>query len=484
MENMRENMKRIAAKKTSEKPRYFWEKIEPETIKKLLYFCLIFLSILPLVVVFTGKFWVSMIQGSSMRDEDFYLILGNYWNLLIHGQAIIIGLCLFLAAFRRTEAHPLHREKIWSWICSHWLVCNLALLFSWSVVSLCFAENIQQAFWGDDYYHAGLMLLICGLLIFAAASRLTEKQRKNTAEVLTAACAASGLFISMEGLAGVADFYLDNEYKFVFHNPNHYGYFLGIGAVFAIGLILQDKKSSPVFRFARTAELWLILNAMVMSQNRASFMSVTIILIIWNLYIFTIQKQYKKRILLLDAFYLLTLLILNTAPPFSSPFYQILQNISTIFGNSGWYLTADSMSSGRITLWKYGIQFAKEKPLFGYGPGNLRDHYISAGCINFSPHNCLILIAASAGIPAMLFYLSGLTGHLIGFFRYMKKMTVLDVSMYGAVGFYLMDAFLNSWIYYTSPYYFLVLGFSYGVYRKYRDQENSRLTGTFESIPV
>ena len=475
-ENRGKYMKKEKNRDCQEREPYFWERIQQSTVEKWMYGCLMGLCTLPLFVALTGRGWIYLFLGSVNPSNEVNLVLGNYWNFLVQFLSIFMGGCLIFK-YASTKKKVLRKPaETAAWVRSHWLTCSLAALLLWSTLSLFFAGNKVRAFWGDDYYHAGLLLLICGCLIFKVSSGMTEKQMKMTLEVLTAVCAVTGLFVHCSGFLFGTDFYCDSRYKFMFHNSNHYGIFLAIGAATAMGLMLQDRKYSLLSGLARTVELWLIFNAMAACSSRGSFLPAAVILVIWNLYAFCMKKHLRKRVVFLDALFLLTVFCLNTGSLLSSTLQNILFNILNIIHGADKTEAFDAMGTGRGRLWRYGIQFAMEKPLFGYGPSGLYEPYMDMKSLYYSPHNCLILIAASAGFPAMLFYLSGLTGHLIGFLRYLKKMTVLEISLYGAVGAYLMNSLFASWIYYTTPYYFMVLGFSYGVYRKYRDQESRNLS--------
>ena len=75
----------------------------------------------------------------------------------------------------------------------------------------------------------------------------------------------------------------------------------------------------------------------------------------------------------------------------------------------------NNLGSNRWFLWRLGVKYALEKPLFGYGPENLGHlYYTISPDLSDRPHNELIQIAASLGIPALGFYLVGLGSLLHG----------------------------------------------------------------------
>ena len=260
---------------------------------------------------------------------------------------------------------------------------------------------------------------------------------------------------------------MKDQHQIIFQNRNHFGYYMAICAPLSMGLFLQRKERTPLLKIGRILEVWLILDGMMATNTRGSLMAVFAALVGWNAYILFERKDLKKRVLWLDVLFIGTVLFLHTGDGVLYKWYEFFANMFHHYRGDLEKMTERGVSDGRAELWKYGMQFAFEKPLFGWGPANLAEPYSRTDCIFFSPHNDLVLISASLGLPALVFYVSGLAGHVRGFFRFVKKMSVFEVTLYAAVGSYLISSFFGVSMYYTTPYYFLLLGFSYGVYRKY-----------------
>lgn len=150
------------------------------------------------------------------------------------------------------------------------------------------------------------------------------------------------------------------------------------------------------------------------------------------------------------------------------------QDLRRLFGDIGNILrqTRDAplAGSGRWKIWVNGLQFASEKPLFGYGPDNLGVRYAAAGINIDRPHNELIQFAASLGLPAVIFYLTALSGHFIGFFRRWRVVSLPLLMVFCALITYLVSSFFGNTMYYTTPYFFLVLGLSGGMLKAVVDE--------------
>ena len=121
---------------------------------------------------------------------------------------------------------------------------------------------------------------------------------------------------------------------------------------------------------------------------------------------------------------------------------------------------AEFAGSGRWRLWVNGIKFVFEKPLFGYGPENLGYRYLMEDIKLDRPHNEIIQFAASLGVPAALFYIAALLIHFRNLFRYRKQASVLCIGLYSVVFTYFVSSMFGNTMFYTSPFYFMILGLS------------------------
>jgi O-antigen ligase len=127
---------------------------------------------------------------------------------------------------------------------------------------------------------------------------------------------------------------------------------------------------------------------------------------------------------------------------------------------------ADMAGSGRWLLWKTGLKSATERPWFGFGPDCLGQHFIDQGVTyNDRPHNEFIYFAASLGIPALFFYVTGLAAHLRNFLRVWKRLDWHVIGLFCTVGAYLISSLFGNTMFYTTPFFILFLGLSYSQLR-------------------
>ena len=123
---------------------------------------------------------------------------------------------------------------------------------------------------------------------------------------------------------------------------------------------------------------------------------------------------------------------------------------------------AASAGSGRWILWVKAAEFTAEKPLFGYGPDNLGERYAEEGIKIDRPHNEFLQISASLGIPALIFYLSGLASLYINFIRNRKQSTPFIIGLICTVTAYLVSSMFGNTMYYTTPFFMAILGITAG----------------------
>ena len=444
---------------------YFWDRIDPSKLEMCMTILAAILISLPVIVSLTVRLWIYTMKGADGARLCDSSVVNQYWHSLVYFTGALMGACIVFNAAKRYSFRSLSclREK--KWYLSHWLGLNLFFLLVWSVISGFLAQDWNLSLWGDYYCHEGVLLFSFYAFFFLAGTWLQPGHRKFLLELLAVIASVMGVCSIVAVNYTPHILFIKDMESAVFHNRNHYGYFGAVCAPLIIGLTLQDRNTSKILKAGRYMEMWLIFNGLMCSNTRGAFLAVEITLICWNIYIFLMRKDLKRKMIAIDVLFLLTAIFLNFGTLMFLRLETLWQDLIALFSGAGRKKPLDTLGTGRMRLWKYGMQFACEKPLFGYGPGNLEIPYSRTECQYFSPHNDLVLIVASMGFPAVYFYLSGLTAHLRGFFRYVKGMTILDVTMYAVVGSYLISSFVGTSMYYTTPYYFLFLGFSYSVYK-------------------
>jgi O-antigen ligase len=264
-------------------------------------------------------------------------------------------------------------------------------------------------------------------------------------------------------------------YAAVFRNLNHYGYYACCSLMCAAALYIDAKRTTGklsdrnnsgmrpiVSQILYIAEIAII--SYVVAQNGSFGPLLAVITgFLGCIAVFTCFRRERLRRAVVAAIVFAAMVTISNLQTgrFISDIKALAGDVKEIAERRD---EAAEAGSGRWKIWKAGVQFALERPLFGYGPDNLGERYREVGLEKFDrPHNELIQFAASLCIPAMLFYLAGLASHLIRFFRAGKKLSTLTLGLFCAVGAYLVSSLFGNTMYYTSPFFFMLLGMSAGM---------------------
>ena len=429
-------------------------------------FCLI-LILAPVLASLTVMPFYERIQGDTYKGYCNVMEFNAYWGNLVYFLGACLLICTLLGAVKRYGGH-LGCLQEGDWLRVHGLPCCLLGLLLWSVLSFSFAEDKTLGLWGAYLCREGLVLFFFYGAIFLSCSWLSERQGALLCRTLVLTGAITGvLLILCKNPTVRSIFYLEYPETVMFHQFNHYGYFLAVCAPLSLGLLLETDR--PLAFLWRLLELWLILNAMAFNSTRGSFLAVAVEFLCLHIFVFTCRKEKRGLLLLLDLPMAATFLFLNTGSILLSRLGLMLQELLGLASASNMEAALDQLGTERGMLWRYGLEIAGKRPLLGFGPGNMMDQYVPYLDLPSSPHNDLILMAGSLGFPAVILYVLGLFCHFRGFFTAAKKLSILEASLYGAVLSYLVSSFFGVSMYNTTPYFYMVLGLSYGVYRKYRN---------------
>lgn len=434
------------------------------------------MAVLPVFssILFPGP---SGVQGLE-QDEQYWFVqrvitlnFGAFWfhSLLLLG--FFAGLLALYALAKRHYTSGLGACLKPDWIKGNLLPFCLGLLLFWSVLSALLSGNLQVCLYGDYYRREGLLAYFLYGVVFFAAMQLSQRHMNWVAEALCGTCAVTAIVAITGGRLIPGLFYLESDLRAVmFHQYNHYGYYLAICFPLCVGLILSDEKPGIAVSLLRLAQFWLICNAIAFNSVRGSFVAIVAALVGWNIAILAGHPQKWKKMLLLDLLFAVTILALNTGSTLLSRLqilFQEVEQVQQVIPSQQETVITDAidiLGTERGLLWRLGIQFALDKPIFGHGPDNLRALYESyREVIPDRPHNELIQIAAMLGLPALALYITGIGSHVVNFFRCFRKLSIFHLALFASVGSYLVSSLFGNTMYYTTPYYFMMLAFSHKV---------------------
>lgn len=426
---------------------------------------LLVLVIMPIIIGITNIF----------NEKELYWLYNWYqFNLSIGLLGIVVGMVLILRYCLNKS-----RKSLKQIIIENKISFLLLLMFIWSIISFIFSTNHKISFSGDFYRREGLLCYIgyVGIFILARRIRNNNKQR-IVLEVMIATSALMALICFINN-----QFIMDSLRLTVssglFYNSNHYGYYLVLCIM--ISQILISTYNNKYLLLLYVFELAILINALINCRSMGPLLAVVIATIAYAIIVIIKDKKVFKQTVLI----IIICLFSGSLSMIGS--WDIYDDVNTMINDAKTITTSnidsneelvnfDSIGSARGKLWRYGIEFVKERPLTGYGPDNLGESYRLVGCQNDRAHNELIQFAASLGLPALIFYLGALSILLFKFFKNFKSLNLFQLGLYSSLGAYLISSFFGNTAFYTTPFFILILSTLINNTDYYNEKHDNNIT--------
>ncbi|MCR5015152.1 MAG: O-antigen ligase family protein [Ruminococcus sp.] len=247
-------------------------------------------------------------------------------------------------------------------------------------------------------------------------------------------------------------FFLGAGVSAVFHNSNHYGYYLAMTIIASLALFVYEKRGAWKVVSAMSAEIGTLV--LIMNNTLGAYLAVLLVMLAFAVYCFLCDKGHLGWSLgALGIFLLVTLCM-------SSSYNTILSSFITLFHDVGEIaedpFEADSAGSSRWLLWKGTVSHLDESPLLGFGvEGLLNTHHIG------TPHNELLQYAAFFGFPAAVSYLAAVVSVIIAVLRDSKKLGKMTLVCFCVAVGYFTSSMFGVAVYYTTPFFYIFLGLAY-----------------------
>lgn len=385
--------------------------------------------------------------------------LGLSWYVLIKQIGLLGCLLMLLVIIKKlidtTELNSGMKELVYNHIPALMLSC----LLIWAILSTAFSDNFGLSLHGSVYRRDGLISYLAYAGIFSCGYLLNDKQSFQKVLnwfVWTSSFLAILMLLDIENINRLLTFHPNSA---IFYNINHFAYYLCMAIMSAVVMFMMEsnsesKRKQYIFYFI------VLVAALVKNKSFGPYLAVvaglTFTLIAIRLY----NRKHIKDIVKITIIFVITSFIMNL-------FYGVIgaEIIKLFSGINDIILeteTAGKAGSGRWEIWTNGLKFVSEKSIFGYGPENLGARYLAEGIAHDRPHNEFIQIAASLGIPALLFYLLALLKNFSTLFLNRKSLTVTIITLNAIIVAYLVSSFFGNTMFYTSPFYFMLLGITMG----------------------
>ena len=355
----------------------------------------------------------------SINGLLYLYIFSLYFFTYVEGLFLISNgvLLLFLLLFWFN--HIIKKEKI---VFNKFLGLSIVFLF-FVLISVLVAVDMNIAF-------GKLVTMIqIYIMMFTMVNYFDSKEKLYN---VIRAFAISGLLATVY-LFSVSDFSNIKRFGEELGNQNAIAVILTIAAVFSLVIYNKEKKLWYLL-------FWLLMVIMIfLTGSRKGFIFILLGSVItfyssYNINLKTILPVALLIFILLISFYYA---IMNIELFYNILGRRIEQMVEGAFGEG----TTDGSFNTRMNMIKYGWDWFKEKPLFGYGINNYKVLYSRIGFEETYSHNNVIELLVSVGlIGTIIFYLSYL-GVLVNAFKIRKEDRVLILAIVGIIIGYLIMSF-------------------------------------------
>lgn len=281
-------------------------------------------------------------------------------------------------------------------------------LVVYSLFTSFFAYNLKLA-------RSGTTTLIVNTITLFCIVNLCMKFEKEYIAICTAKTVAiSAVFFGtwIYGRFGLLAFSGTRNIQTTELNANIVGQHTAIGAVLAFYIILRKerKRSHRIFYY-----IIFTLNILytVLSGSRKSLLYVAVPLLLY--YVLISKSNYKRIIRILGSvviFACLWMTIMIVPALYNTIGYRLDNLLKVLIGTGA----GDDSTSFRFLLIEWGIQWFRDRPIWGYGADNFRalvgTHDTWAGPAGTYAHNNFLELLVDFGIIGTIIYYSLYVGIL------------------------------------------------------------------------
>ena len=346
------------------------------------------------------------------------------------------------------------------------------LYMIWTYISCLNSPYKRTAFYGSFYRQEGYYMYINYAGYFLCAFLLENKKLRkillNTFIIVTVFLVSISK-VTANGERFTNIFVNTQTDTTVFAHHNHYAYYLMMALMCSLGLFLKEKNK--VLKVLYIIAFSLIGYMLIYNDTLGCYLATSIIFILYSIYSLIKKKDRMGIFIAIFIFVILSCLITKEGKivayenikSFANDFEIVFIKITGIQLEDKKKMERVEVSfkytgTSRMELWTNGIDFILERPLLGYGPDNLKPKYADVGISQDRPHNLIIQLATTSGIPGMVLYVLAVgIIVVIGIKKFLKNNENGKIFLIIILA-YLISAMFGNSMYYTSPYFFIFLG--------------------------
>ncbi|MHC1714062.1 MAG: O-antigen ligase family protein [Acidaminococcaceae bacterium] len=406
--------------------------------------------------------WVTMpifiLIGQTLKLDQ---IIGNLFLIYITVLGLASFLIVSMHAYKVYKINGIYYFKQ-NLIKRPWNLAFLAMLF-WSLSASLLADDLLLAFYGTFYRNDGFFTYCIYAAIYCCAQiNKSENLRKKVFQYFILSSLPLCLVTILQyfncptevlGIYYQERLLSNMRYAAIFYNTNHYGYYLTMIIATSAGLYWQSNRTleQSFYMFIFILNAWCL----IINNTFGSYLSVFFICIIAPALLYRKSTKINKTTNLMPLM-LFLLLTISSSQIVTNNFQVLSTDVKNIAAEN---TSAKNAGSKRWELWTNGVDMLKYRPIFGYGPENLGKEYLARGIDQDRPHNEYLQHALFLGLPALIFYMNALFMLLKNWLTNRQNLNGTSFVSGLTVIAYLFSAFFGNTMFYTTIYFFLLLGY-------------------------
>ncbi len=336
------------------------------------------------------------------------------------------------------------------------LIYKLFIIFYiWLFICSLLSSNKLISFFGNNNLHAGFLTILSFLSFMFLSKQIDDEKRYiNLFKIIIVST-----FITCIIDKTINPYFMQSY----FNNPNHYGYYLLIGIVTNIMILLKNINLKEKLFFILT--LLIILYTLIYNNTFGCYIALLITLIFLTIYRIIVKK--KVPIIILLIFIIMSLLV-NDGKIVKENFNGLGNDIGKIVNNEN----IDKIGTNRGSLWQKGFELVLNKPITGYGPNNYSKAYRSVKQYeNENPHNIFLFISLAAGFPSLIIIMIILINTYLNKLKKYKDINEIEeICLFVTIAFIISSMFGNISMY-VSPFFYIFFGL---LIKFWRDEKNEK----------
>ena len=373
----------------------------------------------------------------------------SYINVI----ATVFGiLAIFLYLLRLHFDHKLTKKHI----LNHSSILLFIILSIWIIITTAINGFTPYALHGTYYRNESLFTFLRYYLIYFMCGVIVTNKQKDFLLHLLMYSSMILVFCDLLDYINMLNDQFMTLWSSVFYNTNHYGYYLTIVCLVSMSYFLTNEhnlKYLVIFCFN--------LIVLLFNNTFGSYLGVLIGLIFALAVSFKVNLINKQRIITIAIIIVLSTIFVKAINPLSSGnFVTLSRDLSEITSDSQQSKTA---GSNRWGLWLYSINKLNKKPstyITGYGIEGISDQ-MQKDTGDSRPHNEFLQQVVFFGLPALILYVIAIFLIYLRGYHYASTLSIPTiVALIAAFGYLFQSSFGNT-MFYTSPFFFSILGTCY-----------------------